>query len=235
MMARGRILVIDDEKDLIELVRYNLEKEGFVVRSAQEGEAGLAAAKKELPDLIIVDLMLPGIDGLDVCRSLRSDSRTARIPVIMLTAKSAESDRILGLEIGADDYVTKPFSPRELLARIKAVLRRTSTPQAVSEVIRRGSLTIDTARRTVNCAGEPIVLTATEFRLLQYFATHSGHVFSRTQLIDGAMGRDVSVEDRTIDVHITGLRKKLGSCGDWIETVRGFGYRFRDGEDNPDN
>jgi two-component system alkaline phosphatase synthesis response regulator PhoP len=235
MMARGRILVIDDEKDLIELVRYNLEKEGFVVRSAQDGEAGLAAAKKELPDLIIVDLMLPGIDGLDVCRSLRSDSRTARIPVIMLTAKSAEADRILGLELGADDYVTKPFSPRELIARIKAVLRRTSTPQAASEVIRRGSLAIDMARRTVNCAGEPIVLTATEFRLLQFFAAHSGHVFSRAQLIDGAMGKDVSVEDRTIDVHITGLRKKLGNCGDWIETVRGFGYRFRDDEDNPDN
>ncbi len=188
-MARGRILVIDDEKDLIELVRYNLEKEGFVVRSAQDGEAGLAAAKKELPDLVLVDLMLPGIDGLDVCRSLRSDSRTARIPVIMLTAKSAESDRILGLELGADDYVTKPFSPRELIARIKAVLRRTSSPQAASEVIRRGSLTIDMARRTVNCAGEPIVLTATEFRLLQFFAAHSGHVFSRAQLIDGAMGK----------------------------------------------
>lgn len=234
-MAKGRILVIDDEKDLIELVRYNLEKEGFVVRSAQDGESGLSAAKKELPDLILVDLMLPGIDGLDVCRSLRSDGRTARIPVIMLTAKSAEPDRILGLELGADDYVTKPFSPRELLARIKALLRRTSTPQAVSEVIRRGSLTIDMARRTVSCAGEPIVLTATEFRLLQYFASHSGHVFSRAQLIDGAMGRDVVVEDRTIDVHITGLRKKLGNCGDWIETVRGFGYRFRDDEDNPDN
>ena len=175
--------------------------------------------------------MLPGIDGLDVCRALRSDSRTARIPVIMLTAKSAESDRILGLELGADDYVTKPFSPRELLARIKAVLRRTSSPQAVSEVIRRGNLTIDMARRTVTCGGETIVLTATEFRLLQFFASHSGHVFSRAQLIDGAMGRDVSVEDRTIDVHITGLRKKLGNCGDWIETVRGFGYRFRDDEE----
>jgi two-component system, OmpR family, alkaline phosphatase synthesis response regulator PhoP len=229
-MARGRILVIDDEKDLIELVRYNLEKEGFVVRSAQDGESGLSAAKKELPDLIIVDLMLPGIDGLDVCRSLRSDSRTARIPVIMLTAKSAEPDRILGLELGADDYVTKPFSPRELLARIKAVLRRTSSPQTISDLIQRGNLTIDLARRTVTCAGEPIVLTATEFRLLQFFASHSGHVFSRAQLIDGAMGRDVSVEDRTIDVHITGLRKKMGSCGDWIETVRGFGYRFRDDE-----
>lgn len=230
-MIKGRILVIDDEKDLIELVRYNLEKEGFVVRSAQDGESGLSAARKEMPDLIIVDLMLPGIDGLDVCRALRSDTRTARIPVIMLTAKSAESDRILGLELGADDYVTKPFSPRELLARIKAVLRRTSIPQTAAEVIHRGSLTIDMTRRSVTCGEDVIALTATEFRLLQYFASHSGHVFSRAQLIDGAMGRDVTVEDRTIDVHITGLRKKLGDCGDWIETVRGFGYRFRDDEE----
>ncbi len=230
-MIKGRILVIDDEKDLIELVRYNLEKEGFVVRSAQDGESGLSAARKEMPDLIIVDLMLPGIDGLDVCRALRSDTRTARIPVIMLTAKSAESDRILGLELGADDYVIKPFSPRELLARIKAVLRRTSIPQTAAEVIHRGSLTIDMTRRSVTCGEDVIALTATEFRLLQYFASHSGHVFSRAQLIDGAMGRDVTVEDRTIDVHITGLRKKLGDCGDWIETVRGFGYRFRDDEE----
>ncbi len=230
-MIKGRILVIDDEKDLIELVRYNLEKEGFVVRSAQDGESGLSTARKEMPDLIIVDLMLPGIDGLDVCRALRSDTRTARIPVIMLTAKSAESDRILGLELGADDYVTKPFSPRELLARIKAVLRRTSSPQTAAEVIHRGSLTIDMTRRSVTCGEDVIALTATEFRLLQYFASHSGHVFSRAQLIDGAMGRDVTVEDRTIDVHITGLRKKLGDCGDWIETVRGFGYRFRDDEE----
>jgi two-component system alkaline phosphatase synthesis response regulator PhoP len=228
MMARGRILVIDDEKDLIELVRYNLEKEGYSVQSAQDGESGLAAAKREMPDLILIDLMLPGIDGLDVCRSLRTVDKTAHIPVIMLTAKSAESDRILGLELGADDYVTKPFSPRELLARIKAVLRRTSTPKAAAEIIRRGDLMIDTARRSVLCGGQPILLTATEFRLLQFFAAHSGHVFSRSQLIDGAMGRDVSVEDRTIDVHITSLRKKLGNCGEWIETVRGFGYRFRD-------
>jgi two-component system phosphate regulon response regulator PhoB len=189
-------------------------------------------ATKELPDLLVVDLMLPGIDGLDVCRSLRSDKRTARIPIIMLTAKSAESDRILGLELGADDYVTKPFSPRELVARIKAVLRRTVAPQAPSEVIQRGNLIIDLARRAVSCGGESIVLTATEFRLLQFFATRPGRVFSRAELIDGVLGRDVMVEDRTIDVHITGLRKKLGECGEWIETVRGFGYRFREEYEN---
>jgi two-component system phosphate regulon response regulator PhoB len=172
--------------------------------------------------------MLPGVDGLDVCRSLRFDKRTARIPIIMLTAKSEESDRILGLELGADDYVTKPFSPRELVARIKAVLRRTASPQEESEIIQRGSLIIDLARRAVNCAGDSISLTATEFRLLQFFATRPGRVFSRSELIDGVLGRGVVVEDRTIDVHITGLRKKLGVCGDWIETVRGFGYRFRE-------
>jgi len=227
-MAKGRILVIDDEKDLIELVRYNLEKEGFLVRAAKDGESGLSAANKELPDLIVVDLMLPGVDGLDVCRSLRSDKRTAHIPIIMLTAKSAESDRILGLELGADDYVTKPFSPRELVARVKAILRRTSAPQTPSEVIRRGSLVIDLARRAICCAGEAIALTATEFRLLQFFANHPGRVFSRAELIDGVLGRDVAVEDRTIDVHITAIRKKLGACGELIETVRGFGYRFRE-------
>jgi two-component system phosphate regulon response regulator PhoB len=232
-MARGRILVIDDELDLIELVRYNLEKEGFTVQSAQDGESGLARAIRELPDLIVVDLMLPGVDGLDVCRSLRFDKRTARIPIIMLTAKSEESDRILGLELGADDYVTKPFSPRELVARIKAVLRRTSAPQAESEIIQRGSLIIDLTRRAVSCAGDSISLTATEFRLLQFFATRPGRVFSRSELIDGVLGRDVVVEDRTIDVHITGLRKKLGGCGDWIETVRGFGYRFREESELP--
>ena len=234
-MAKGRILVIDDEKDLLELVRYNLESDGFNVKSARDGEMGLAAAKRELPDLIVVDLMLPGIDGLDVCRSLRSDTRTTHIPIIMLTAKSAESDRILGLELGADDYITKPFSPRELIARIKAILRRTSAPQTPSNVIRRGQLTIDLTRLVISCAGEVVALTATEFRLLQFLASHPGRVFSRSELIDGSLGRDVSVEDRTIDVHITGLRKKLGNCGDWIETVRGFGYRFREEAGNSDD
>ncbi len=226
-MTKGRILVIDDEEDLIELVRYNLEKEGFMVTGAQDGEQGLAAAQKEHPDAIIIDYMLPGIDGLEVCRSLRSDSRTASIPLIILTAKSAESDRILGLELGADDYITKPFSPRELAARIKALLRRASLPQTPPDMIRFGGLAIDSGCREVSCNGVPIPLTATEFRLLQFLASHPGRVYSRDQLIDHALGRDISVTDRTIDVHITGLRKKLGNCGEWIETVRGFGYRFK--------
>ena len=227
-MAKGRVLIIDDEKDLIELVRYNLEKEGFQVQSALNGESGMADALRDLPDIIIIDLMLPGIDGLEVCRFLRSDNRTSRIPIVMLTAKSAESDRIVGLELGADDYITKPFSPRELTARVKAVLRRTAPPQKPPEMIRRGQLSIDTSRREVICGGKTIILTATEFRLLQFLADHPGRVFSRSHLIDGALGQDVSVLDRTIDVHITGLRKKLGDCGEWIETVRGFGYRFKE-------
>ncbi len=207
-MAKGRILVIDDEKDLIELVRYNLEKDGFQVKGAMDGESGLAAARRDLPDIILVDLMLPGIDGLEVCRLLRSDDQTARIPSIVLTAKSSESDRVLGLELGADDYVTKPFNPRELTARIKAVLRRTSVPQTLPDRIRCGRLTIDLGRREVCCGGELVTLTPTEFRLLEFFANHPGRAFSRDQLIDGALGKGVSVTDRTIDVHITSLRKK---------------------------
>jgi len=229
-MVKGTVLVIDDERDLIELVSYNLKKEGYLVKGAYDGESGLAMAVRDLPDIVLVDLMLPGIDGLDVCRRLRSETRTARIPIIMLTAKSAESDRIVGLELGADDYVTKPFSPRELAARIKAVLRRTSAQLAPvpSAVIRCGELTIDSGRREVSCEGKSIVLTATEFRLLHFLADHPGRVFSRPELIDAALGREVTVVDRTIDVHITGLRKKLRNCGEWIETVRGFGYRFKE-------
>jgi len=227
-MSKSTILVIDDEKDFVELVRYNLEKEGFAVRGVFDGESGLSSAARDLPDLIIVDLMLPGIDGLEVCRRLRSDARTTGIPIIMLTAKSAESDRVVGLELGADDYVTKPFSPRELAARVKAVLRRSSPQAAGPAIIRRGELTIDLTRREVSCAGKSIPVTASEFRLLHFLADHPGHVFSRSELIDGAQGREVSVVDRTIDVHVTGLRKKLGDCGEWIETVRGFGYRFKE-------
>ncbi len=230
-MERKTVLIIDDEKDLLELVGYNLEKEGFVVREAADGESGLTAAVRELPDVIILDLMLPGIDGLEVCRSLRSNERTARIPLIMLTAKSAETDRVLGLELGADDYITKPFSPRELTARIKAVLRRASLPQSPPEVIQRRKLTVDLSRREVTCGKTAILLTATEFRLLQFFALHPGRVYTRDQLIDNALGKEISVLDRTIDVHITGLRKKLGSCGKYIETVRGFGYRFKEEDD----
>jgi two-component system, OmpR family, alkaline phosphatase synthesis response regulator PhoP len=227
-MSKGSILVIDDEKDLIELVKYGLEKEGFLVKGVFDGESGLKTATRDVPDLVIVDLMLPGIDGLEVCRRLRTDARTAAIPILMLTAKTAESDRVVGLELGADDYVTKPFSPRELAARVKAILRRTSSQTTPTALIRHGDLTIDLTRREVNCGEKSIVLTASEFRLLHFLADHPGQVFSRSELIDGALGREISVVDRTIDVHVTGLRKKLGECGEWIETVRGFGYRFRE-------
>ena len=233
-MAEGLVLVIDDEKDLLELVRYNLEKEGYRIRTAEDGEAGLEAAVRELPDIVIVDLMLPGIDGLEVCRRLRTDQRTARTPVIMLTAKSTETDRVVGLEIGADDYVTKPFSPRELTARIKAVLRRFSPQQATapqSRIIRRGGLVIDLDRRGIRCGEDNIDLTATEFRLLQMLAKHPGRVYSRSELIEGAIGKEIAVVDRTIDVHVTSLRRKLGDYGDRVETVRGFGYRFQEQTD----
>jgi len=231
-MAKRSVLIIDDESDLIELVRYNLEKEGFEVRGALDGETGLAMAKRVMPDAVIVDLMLPGIDGLEVCRALRGHGRTARIPVIMLTAKTEEPDRVVGLELGADDYVTKPFSPRELVARVRAVLRRSSGQWEVPAVIRRSDIVIDMTRREVSCGGKPVLLTATEFRLLYFLGSHPGRVFSRGELIDGALGAEVAVTDRTIDVHVTALRRKLGPRGKMIETIRGFGYRFSEEEES---
>jgi len=227
-MTKATVLVIDDEKDLIELVRYNLEKNGFDVRDARDGESGLAKAAQLKPDVILLDVMLPGMDGLEVCRRLRSSSATSRVPVIMLTAKTEEADRVVGLELGADDYVTKPFSPRELVARLKAVLRRTSAQEEPRDVIRRGNLTIDLTRREVSCRGSCIPLTATEFRLLHFLAARPGRVFSRAEIIDGALGQEIAVLDRTVDVHIVALRRKLGKCQEWIETIRGFGYRFRE-------
>jgi two-component system alkaline phosphatase synthesis response regulator PhoP len=227
-MSKGTVLVIDDEEDLIELVRYNLEKEGFHVIGAGDGESGLSRVAGEKPDVIVIDLMLPGMDGLEVCRSLRAENGTSGIPIIMLTAKASESDRIVGLELGADDYVTKPFSPRELIARIKALLRRSSGFSKQPSIIRRGDLSIDPASHEVCCGDRKIGLTATEYKLLQFVALHPGFVYSRNAIIDGALGRDVTVLERTVDVHIMSLRRKLGKCGKWIETIRGFGYKFRE-------
>lgn len=227
-MARNTLLVIDDERDLVELVRYNLESEGYRVLGAADGESGLSTALREKPDLVIVDLMLPGIDGLEVCRELRRRAQTAGLPILMLTAKSAESDRVVGLELGADDYVTKPFGPRELTARVKALLRRSAGYQQPAERIKRGELSIDSASHEVICGDRKIELTATEFRLLEFLAAHPGFVHSRGSLIEGALGSDVTVLERTIDVHIMSLRRKLGKYGEWIETVRGFGYKFRE-------
>ena len=230
-MSESTVLVIDDEKDLLELVRYNLEKEHLSVIVASDGRSGLEIAQRHKPDLILLDLMMPGMNGLEVCQRLRGDTRTSRIPVLMLTAKAEESDKVVGLEMGGDDYVTKPFSVRELVARVRALLRRTSMPADEGEVLRRGELTIDSARHVVTYGGERVSLTATEFRILHFLASRRGRVLSRDDIIEGALGRDSAVIDRTIDVHITSLRKKLGPGGWMIETVRGFGYRLTESSD----
>ena len=227
-MTRATVLVIDDEKDLLELVRYNLEKEHLDVITASDGASGLEIGLKHKPDLVVLDLMMPGMNGLEVCKQLRADARTGRVPIIMLTAKAAETDKIVGLEMGADDYITKPFSVRELLARVRAVLRRSNPQQPAGDVIRRGPLVIDVTSHEVTWAGQRVQLTATEFRILEYLAGRPGRVLSRDDIIDAALGREASVFHRTIDVHMTALRKKLGPGGSHIETVRGFGYKWSD-------
>ena len=230
-MKKGTILVIDDEKDLIELLSYNLGKEGYDVIVAHDGQSGLDVVKKHRPDLVVLDIMMPGLDGLQVCQRLRADPRTGRIPIIMLTAKATETDRIVGLELGADDYVTKPFSPREVIARLKAVLRRSSQPAEDRQIIRNGELLIDLTGHEVTFRNGRVPLTATEFRILEFLASRPGRVFTRDEIIDAALGNDNAVFDRTIDVHITAIRRKLGTGADRIETVRGFGYKFRHSAD----
>lgn len=232
-MNNKTILVIDDEKDILEMLRYNLEKEGFDAICAGDGETGLDIATRHKPALIILDLMMPGKDGLQVCRELRTDHRTNRVPIIMLTAKATEADRVVGLELGADDYITKPFSPRELVARVKAVLRRSGAQTEPSPVLGGGDLVIDLHGHEVTAFGQRVQLTATEFRILQFLASHPNKVASRDEIIDAALGRDAAIFDRTIDVHITSIRKKLGKAGDRVETVRGFGYKFRDAAMTP--
>jgi two-component system phosphate regulon response regulator PhoB len=225
-MSKGTVLVIDDEKDLIELVRYNLEREGFGVLGARDGKSGLEIAGDRLPDLIVLDVMMPGMDGLEVARRLRAQERTSRMPIILLTARAGEADRIVGLELGADDYVTKPFSPRELVARVKAVLRR-AAPSPEPQILRAGDLVVDVGSRRVTWKGRDIELTATEFLLLQHLVSKAGRVLSREEILEKGLGRDSAVTDRTVDVHVTAIRRKLGKAGDVLETVRGFGYRLR--------
>jgi len=227
-MARASILVVDDEEDIRELVRYNLARHGYDVVAVASGEAALSAARARPPDLVVLDLMLPGLDGLEVCKQLKQESRTAHVPVVMLTAKGEEADVVAGLELGADDYVTKPFSPRVLAARVKAVLRRPRETAAAGAVIRSGDLVINPGRHEVLVDGEPVALTATEFRLLQFLAGRPGWVFTRDQIINAVRGEDYAVTDRSVDVQIAGLRRKLGPAGKRIETVRGVGYRFQD-------
>jgi two-component system phosphate regulon response regulator PhoB len=226
-MSKEKILVVDDEEDILELVRYNLVREGYAVVSALSGEEALKAANSEPVDLIVLDLMLPGIDGLEVARRLKQNSDTKEIPIVMLTAKGEEADIVTGLELGADDYVTKPFSPRILIARIKAVIRRQSGGvELEDEVLNVRELSIHPGRRHATANGKPLDLTFTEFQVLYFLARRPGWVFTRSQIVDAVRGDDYPVTDRSVDVQIVGLRKKLGLLGKYIETVRGVGYRF---------
>jgi two-component system phosphate regulon response regulator PhoB len=224
-----RILVVDDEEDLQELVRYNLSKDGYVIECVGTGEDALKAARRQPPDLIVLDLMLPNVDGLEVCRRLKGDSKTRGIPIVMLTAKGEESDMIAGLERGADDYIAKPFSPRVLAARVRALLRRheAQRQEELETTIDVHDLSIHPGRHEVTLAGEPLELTYTEFALLQFLAKRPGWAYTRTQIVDAVKGEDYPVTERSVDVQVAGLRKKLGAFGSYIETVRGVGYRFR--------
>ena len=229
-MAKERILAVDDEEDILNLIKYNLEREGFKVETAANGETAVRIARESAPDLILLDLMLPGMDGLDVCRILKNDKHTSKVPIVMLTARGEEGDIVTGLEIGADDYITKPFSPRVLIARIKTILRRDSKKEDVAKnpVIRIGEMEIDTTKYKVAVNGENVDLTATEFSILIYLVKRPGWVFTRSQIINSVKGDDYPVTDRSVDVQILNLRKKLGDIGNLIETVRGVGYRFKD-------
>jgi two-component system phosphate regulon response regulator PhoB len=228
-MSKAYVLVVDDEENILELVKYNLSKEGYKVLCVTTGEDAIRQTRAKLPDMVILDLMLPGVDGLEVCKILKGDPKTSHIPIIMLTAKGDEADIVTGLELGADDYVTKPFSPRVLLARMKAVLRRKA--KEVSEeptIITVKEMTIDPSRHEVLIKSKPVVLTNTEFRLLYLLASRPGRVFTRYQIIDNVRGDDYIATDRSVDVQVVGLRRKLKSYGNHIETVRGVGYRFKD-------
>lgn len=227
-MAKPKILVIEDESDLLEVIQYNLEREGHKVIACRNGEQGLSRIRTDNPDLVILDLMLPGLDGVEVCRRVKADPVTRAIPIIMVTAKSEESDIVLGLGIGADDYITKPFSPKELVARVKVVLRRGPLKEESGggERVVRGSLTVDMGRHEATVDGRAVVLTPTEMRLLHFLASHPGRVFPRSHLLSRVIGEDAIVTDRNIDVHVRALRQKLGTAGNVIETVRGVGYRF---------
>jgi two-component system alkaline phosphatase synthesis response regulator PhoP len=230
-VKREKILVVEDENDILEVIQYNLAREGYKVTCTRDGDQGLTRIKRDAPDLVILDLMLPGLDGIEVCRRIKQDPITNGIPVIMVTAKSEESDVILGLGVGADDYLTKPFSPKELVARVKTVLRRgpLKEERAVGERVVRGELVIDVGRHEVLLDGQPVVLTPTELRLLHFLASHPGRVFNRSHLLSRVIGEDAIVTDRNFVVHVRAVRSKLGERREFIETVRGVGYRFRDG------
>lgn len=228
-MSRKRILVVEDEADIRELLTYNLAREGYEVSGVERGDQVLAALALRRPDLLILDLMLPGMGGLEVCRLMKAKPETAGIPVVMLTARGEESDIVTGLELGADDYITKPFNMKVLVARLHAVLRRREqTPASPAAVVKAHDITIDPARHTVLCGRISVELTASEFRLLHFLAQRPGWVFTREQIVDGVKGEDYAVTDRAVDVQMVSLRRKLGRRGDYIETVRGVGYRFKE-------
>jgi two-component system phosphate regulon response regulator PhoB len=228
-MSKQTIVVVEDEVDIREVLIYNLEREGYQVFGAAEGVKGLRMIQEKIPDLVLLDLMLPGLDGLHICKYLKDNSATQQIPIVMVSARSEESDIVLGLELGADDYVTKPFSPRELLARVRAVLRRrmNSSDELAGLCIECEGVIIDARRHEVLVDGVTVNLTATEFKLVHFLAQHPGWVFTRDQLMGKVMGHDNFIIDRNIDVHIQAVRKKLGSHRDLIETIRGIGYRFK--------
>ena len=229
MMSRQSVLVVEDEEDIMEVIRFNLEKEGYEVHQALSGEKALQVIENNLPSLVLLDLMLPGINGLDLCRIFKQNDRTKAIPVIMLTAKSEDADIVAGLEMGAEDYITKPFSPRVLVARVRTIFRRReSGVKDDSSVIQVEGMQIHPGRHEVTMGDNVVDLTPSEFRILHYLARRPGRVYSRDQIIDAIRGHGYVVTDRAIDVQVVGLRKKLGDYGKFIETVRGIGYRFRD-------
>ncbi|MCK4294675.1 MAG: response regulator [Planctomycetes bacterium] len=226
-MAKRKILIVEDDRDITEMVEYNLKEEGFETISAPNGRTGVELAGKHRPDLIILDIMLPVMDGFEVCRTLKSDPSTANIPIIILSAKSQETDKVLGLELGADDYVTKPFSPRELIARTRAILRR-GRERRLTTRTQRGDIVIDGTKHKVTVRREEVSLTFTEFKLLEFLAQRPGVVLSRDKILDAVIGENAIVCDRTVDAHIKSLRRKLGPARGYIETIRGAGYRFRE-------
>lgn len=228
-MPKTKILVIEDDRSLAEVLEYNLTNAGYQVFCAHDGQDGINQARSKSPDLILLDLMIPVIDGVETCRTLRAESRTRETPIMMLTAKSEETDQLIGFSVGADDYVVKPFSVRILLERVKALLRRHSrTHGPGSDIVVCGSMTVDRVKHRVSIEDVPIDLTPSEFRLLDTLIRHPGKAFDRSELIDSALGADALILERTIDVHIRSLRKKLGGNSDAVQTVRGIGYRFRE-------
>jgi len=230
-MPKYNVLIVEDDDNILELVDYNFRKEGYIVSKAMTGERGLQMAFAEPPDLVVLDLMLPELDGLEVCRQLKRDPRTQHVPIVMLTAKGEETDIVTGLELGADDYITKPFSPKVLLARVRAVLRRRARGEVgENETVSIHDLVIHPGRREVTLAGKPLDLTYTEFGVLHLLARRPGWVFTRYQIVDAIRGEHYVVTERAVDVQIAGLRKKMGAAGRYIQTVRGVGYKFAEND-----